>query len=237
MTRGMKIRSATSGDAPALGRVMVASWLSAHRGHMPDAAWQKREAEWTPDVSARGWARTLLARANRSAPSDVLLVAEDDSGDLTALAYVIPLRTIPLVPSRHSALSMFHQISATKASEPRSSRLSRRRGPTWASLRSASMSSRPICLLGRSTKRWADSSSALGPLTKRVTSFRSPSTNGLTSLPWSATRSRIPRPRRVDARSSGLKGLVPLAAVRRVTLSARRARHPIPDPQAGESRR
>lgn len=86
----MKIRSATSGDASALGRIMVASWLSAHRDHIPDAAWRKREAEWTPDVSARAWARTLIAQANGDAPREVLLVAEDDKADLTALAYATP---------------------------------------------------------------------------------------------------------------------------------------------------
>jgi hypothetical protein len=38
-------------DAPAMGRVMVDSFLSAHRGQMPDAAWQQRVDEWTPEVS------------------------------------------------------------------------------------------------------------------------------------------------------------------------------------------
>src|SRR6187431_2054584 len=55
--RRMRIRAAVVDDAPAMGRVMVGSWLSAHRGQMPDAAWQKRVDEWTPAVSARGWAR------------------------------------------------------------------------------------------------------------------------------------------------------------------------------------
>ena len=44
-----------------MGRVMVDSFLSAHRGQMPDAAWQQRVDEWTPEVSARGWARCELA--------------------------------------------------------------------------------------------------------------------------------------------------------------------------------
>jgi hypothetical protein len=54
-----KIPVAVLEDAPAMGRVMVDSFLSAHRGQMPDAAWQQRV--------------------------DVLLVAEDDSGVLSAL--------------------------------------------------------------------------------------------------------------------------------------------------------
>ncbi len=81
----MRIRAAVVDDAPAMGRVMVGSWLSAHRGQMPDAAWQKRVDEWTPAVSASGWARTLTERENGDAARDVLLVAEDDGGVLSAL--------------------------------------------------------------------------------------------------------------------------------------------------------
>jgi hypothetical protein len=86
----MLIRSATIGDAPALGRVMVESWLSAHRGQMPDVAWQKRVDEWTPDVSAQGWARVLVDQADGNVPRDVLLVAEDDSRVLHAWVYGTP---------------------------------------------------------------------------------------------------------------------------------------------------
>jgi GNAT superfamily N-acetyltransferase len=81
----MRIRAAVVDDAPAMGRVMVDSWLSAHRGQMPDAAWQKRVDEWTPAVSARGWARTFTEREDGNAARDVLLVAEDDGGGLSGL--------------------------------------------------------------------------------------------------------------------------------------------------------
>ena len=81
----MKIRGAVAADAPAMGRVMVDSFLSAHRGQMPDEAWQQRVDEWTPDVSARGWARAIKERAEGKAARDVLLVAEDDAGALSAL--------------------------------------------------------------------------------------------------------------------------------------------------------
>jgi GNAT superfamily N-acetyltransferase len=81
----MKIRDAVVEDAPAMGRVMVRAWLSAHRGQMPDAAWQKRVDEWTPEVSARAWARLLTERADGDHPGSVLLVAEEDAGDLIAL--------------------------------------------------------------------------------------------------------------------------------------------------------
>lgn len=81
----MKVRAATAHDAPAMGRVMVDSWLSAHRGQVPEAAWQQRVDEWTPDVSARAWARTFAERTDGDGPVDVMLVAEDDAGVLTGL--------------------------------------------------------------------------------------------------------------------------------------------------------
>ena len=81
----MKVRAAVPDDAPALGRVMVEAWLTAHRGQMPDAAWRKRVNEWTPDVSAQAWARTFAERARGHHRRDVLLVAEDDADDLIAL--------------------------------------------------------------------------------------------------------------------------------------------------------
>ena len=74
-----------AGDAPAMGRVMVESWLSAHRGQMPDAAWRKRVDEWTPEVSAAAWGRLLAERADDDHARVVLLVAEDGTGELVAL--------------------------------------------------------------------------------------------------------------------------------------------------------
>ena len=58
----MRIRAAAVDDAPAMGRVMVEAWLSAHRGQMPDTLWHKRVEEWTPEVSAAAWARLLAER-------------------------------------------------------------------------------------------------------------------------------------------------------------------------------
>jgi ribosomal protein S18 acetylase RimI-like enzyme len=81
----MKIRDAVVEDAPAMGHVMVRAWLSAHRGQMPDAAWQKRVDEWTPDVSARAWARLLTEQADGDHARVVLLVAVADTDDLVAL--------------------------------------------------------------------------------------------------------------------------------------------------------
>jgi ribosomal protein S18 acetylase RimI-like enzyme len=81
----MEIRSARPEDAPALGRVMVEAWLSAHHGQVPEAAWQKRVEEWTPEVSAQGWARLLSEQAAGDQPRAVLLVAEEQPGDPVGL--------------------------------------------------------------------------------------------------------------------------------------------------------
>jgi len=50
-----------------------------------DVAWQQRVDEWTPDVSARAWARTIADRADGKDAREVLLVAADDDGKLSAL--------------------------------------------------------------------------------------------------------------------------------------------------------
>lgn len=81
----MEVRAAVPADAPALGRVMVATWLTAHRGQVPDEAWQKRVDEWTPQVSARGWERLLNEVEAGELPRTVLLVVEGDA-ELDALA-------------------------------------------------------------------------------------------------------------------------------------------------------
>jgi len=80
IVRHFEVRVATVDDAPAMGRVMVESFLSAHRGQMPDAAYQKRVDEWTPEVSATAWAKALAELAGGNPAGDVVLVAEDEGG-------------------------------------------------------------------------------------------------------------------------------------------------------------
>jgi hypothetical protein len=43
----MIIRAACEADAPAMGQVMVTTYLAAHRDQMPEEAWAKRAEEWT----------------------------------------------------------------------------------------------------------------------------------------------------------------------------------------------
>ena len=105
----MRVRAAELRDAPALGRVMVEAWLSAHRDQVPDAAWQKRVEEWTPGVSGAAWARVLSEQAAGEHPRTVLLVAdghrdhavglllatEDEDDDSGATAQVNALYVLP----------------------------------------------------------------------------------------------------------------------------------------------
>ena len=83
----MHVRPATPSDAPALGELVVSSWLAAHRGQVPEAAWLERRATWTPQASAEGWARLLAAQAAGEDDVHLLLVAEE-SGVLLGEALV-----------------------------------------------------------------------------------------------------------------------------------------------------
>lgn len=85
----MRVRSAAVEDAPAMGRVMVEAWLSAHRGQIPNSLWQKRMDEWTPEVSAAAWARLLAEQARGEAAGVVVLVADEAAQGADPLALVM----------------------------------------------------------------------------------------------------------------------------------------------------
>ena len=82
----MIIRAAREADAPAMGRVMVATYLAAHHDQMPAEAWARRAQEWTPEVSAHGWARTLREIAADASSRECIYVAVDEGGELVGLA-------------------------------------------------------------------------------------------------------------------------------------------------------
>lgn len=82
----MIIRAAHEADAPAMGQVMVTTYMAAHRDQMPAEAWAKRAEEWTPEVSADGWARALREIATDEQPQDCIYVAVDDNGEIVGLA-------------------------------------------------------------------------------------------------------------------------------------------------------
>lgn len=88
----MIIRPAQVEDAPAMGRVMVDTFLAAHHGQMPEEAWQKRKTEWTYDVSAAGWARTI-AEINDGKDAECIYVAVTAAGDVVGLAMGHPAAT------------------------------------------------------------------------------------------------------------------------------------------------
>ncbi len=89
----MIIRPAQEVDAPAIGQVMVATYLAAHRDQMPEEAWKKRAEEWTPEVSGDGWARTLREIAADGQPQECIYVALDDDGAVVGLAMGGPANT------------------------------------------------------------------------------------------------------------------------------------------------
>lgn len=59
MDKLVTIRQACVADAEPMGDMLVPTWLAAHKGQMPEHLWEKRQREWTPAVSARGWRETL----------------------------------------------------------------------------------------------------------------------------------------------------------------------------------
>jgi GNAT superfamily N-acetyltransferase len=89
----MMIRAAREADAPAMGRVMVDTYLAAHRDQMPAEVWARRAQEWTYAESEQGWARTLREIADDPDAQDCIYVAEEPDGDLVGLAMGGPAKT------------------------------------------------------------------------------------------------------------------------------------------------
>src|SRR4051812_11047225 len=89
----MIIRIAHEADAPAMGRVMVDTFLAAHRDQQPAEVWAKRSKEWTPEVSAQSWARTLRGIASGERSQDCIYVAVDEDGEIVGVAMGGPADT------------------------------------------------------------------------------------------------------------------------------------------------
>jgi len=58
-----------------MGRLMVETWLAAHKGQIPEAQWRERQENWTPEVSAQGWAETLRDMAAGKSPDVCIYLA------------------------------------------------------------------------------------------------------------------------------------------------------------------
>ena len=90
------IRQAQVEDAPNMGRMMVTTWLTAHRGHIPRSAWERRQQQWTPRHSADGWEHHLRVRdASPDQARSCYLIAEDNQGTLIAIAAAAAVQSDP----------------------------------------------------------------------------------------------------------------------------------------------
>lgn len=88
-----------------MGRMLVMTWLAAHRDKIPRGAWDRRRDEWTPQVSAAAWERDL--RARDAAPDQTRtcnLIAEEQPGTIIGIAMGSAAKSDPdgrSVRSRH----------------------------------------------------------------------------------------------------------------------------------------
>jgi GNAT superfamily N-acetyltransferase len=85
----MKIREARQGDAAAMARVIVDSYRSAHRDHIPEESLMR----FSYEESERNWARTLRKLDESDESRECIYVAEDDAGDLIGVAMGGPERS------------------------------------------------------------------------------------------------------------------------------------------------
>jgi ribosomal protein S18 acetylase RimI-like enzyme len=85
----MRIREAELSDAAAMARVMVESFRSAHRDHLPEASLMKLSYE----ESERNWARALRELSESDERTEYIYVAENDAGDLIGIAMGGPERS------------------------------------------------------------------------------------------------------------------------------------------------
>jgi len=85
----MKLREAQLNDAAAMARVIVDSYRSAHRDHIPEESLMK----FTYEESERNWARALRELSRSSESKEYIYVAEDDTGGLIGVAMGGPERS------------------------------------------------------------------------------------------------------------------------------------------------
>lgn len=107
-----------------MARVMVDTYLRAHRGQIPDEAWQKRHDQWTYDVSERGWAKTLSEIAAGTRPDECIFVACDEqdvaiglamggpSDDDAAVGDIGPIYVLPEYQGRGLGRELIRSASA-----------------------------------------------------------------------------------------------------------------------------
>jgi ribosomal protein S18 acetylase RimI-like enzyme len=90
----IRIRTAQLEDTEAMGHCMVDTFLVAHRDHMPAEAWQRRHDEWTYEVSAAGWTRTIKELSENANPDECIYLAVDgEDHSVVGLAMGCPAQT------------------------------------------------------------------------------------------------------------------------------------------------
>ncbi|MBC7805076.1 MAG: GNAT family N-acetyltransferase [Akkermansiaceae bacterium] len=84
------MRKPTSADAMPVARVLVQTFLSAHKGQIPEEVWQWRQREWTAEFMSGIWERMLgeISSGNRSRES--AYVAETASGQIIGIVKAEP---------------------------------------------------------------------------------------------------------------------------------------------------
>lgn len=87
------MRLAEIKDAPAMAQIMVDTWLSAHRGQVPDGQWQRRHNEWTYAVSERSWREFLEEIDSGCNTQDCVYVAVTGKEVVVGLAVGCPARS------------------------------------------------------------------------------------------------------------------------------------------------
>ena len=143
------VRPAHLDDAPAMARMGVETYLSAHRDQVPEEVWTRRRDEWSEQESARNWARSLQAIADGSSPHDCIYVAIDETrGDVVGIAIThvtdtmeerayfphLTLKTrkpVVLTGSMRSSTALSADLRCSAAAEPVYSRkaMPKSRGP------------------------------------------------------------------------------------------------------------
>lgn len=97
-------------DAPRMGQFMVETWLEAHRGQVPDDQWLRRREQWTPELSAAGWANTLREMADGTRTRTCIYLACDPAGiDIHGLVMGVPARHGPWEDAAQIAALYVHQ--------------------------------------------------------------------------------------------------------------------------------
>jgi ribosomal protein S18 acetylase RimI-like enzyme len=85
----VRIREAELYDAPAMARVSVDSYRSAHRDQIPEESLMK----FTYEESERNWARTLREFSESDERQEYIYVSENDAGELIGVAMGGPERS------------------------------------------------------------------------------------------------------------------------------------------------